>query len=72
MKHVFALIICAKICSGLGYEFYAEDRYGCICAEHVDSLSLISDFSVKFIKKIKEVDPPDDTRVERKYEKEKD
>lgn len=46
---LIALAACAKLCSSLGYEYYAEDDVGCICAEHVNSLDVISNFKAKLV-----------------------
>ncbi len=46
---LITLAACAKLCDSLGYEYFAKDDVGCICAEHVDSLRVISNFKAKLV-----------------------
>lgn len=40
---------CSRKCKALGYQFFAEDAEGCICAEHVEDLHVISNLTAKLV-----------------------
>ena len=40
---------CSRKCKALGYKFFAEDAEGCICAEHVEDLHIISNLTAKLV-----------------------
>ena len=49
MRNLLIALACAKLCASLGYQWHVEDPMGCICAERVDSLRVISNFKAKLV-----------------------
>lgn len=67
---LLAVLTCSRLCVDLlGYEFFIEKKPGdCVCAEHVDSFSVIPDFNLRFKPTPKEPEDQTDDRAKRVYE----
>jgi len=55
---LLAALACLKLCQQLGYEYYAKDNGGCICAERVESLSMISNLTARLANPVITSDSP--------------
>lgn len=46
-KSLLVALTCLKLCDKLGYQFYAQDDEGCICAQRESSLHMISNLTAR-------------------------
>ncbi len=56
-KSILVALTCLQLCDKLGYQFYAQDQEGCICAQRESSLHLLSNLTARLTGPVITSDP---------------